>query len=66
MILEPPNTLSTCPLCLGQGSIRSAEVKFREAVTTVPCPVCERCSVCGGTHVVTPTRAAELRKAEGR
>lgn len=34
--------------------------------TKVPCPTCERCKDCGGTHTVAPeTRSELLRKETG-
>jgi len=65
MILEAPHVLVTCTRCQGRGTIAAAaEAKMREAVTTVPCPVCEHCAACDGAHMVTPARAVELRKRQ--
>lgn len=32
--------------------------------TLVPCPACGACEPCRGTHLVTPERAAQLRRGE--
>lgn len=35
-----------------------------ERETMVPCPRCAACEPCSGTHMVTPTTAAQLTREE--
>lgn len=59
----PPVSRAVGPTIEQLADIERARRDIAEsAETLVPCPACEHCGPCRGTHMVPPARAAAMRE----